>query len=393
MPRSTQALITGSVLRWARERRDISENDIAKRLGTSPDKVRAWEIDDGAERPTLRQAATIAGILHIPLGYLFLSEPPSLTTELPDLRTAAGQPVRDPSPAFLDQLYDVRRKQAWFREFQAQQGATPLPFIGRFGLSDHPDAIAQDIRAVIGINDEMRSGVSNWEEFLTSFVRKAETAGILVFRSGVVTGNNYRPLSTQEFRGFALSDDLAPVIFVNSKDYKVAQTFTLAHELAHLWVDKSGLSNPDYTLRPGMQVNEIDRLCDQVAAEVLVPKDDFLARWNASLTPGDNVQRLARRYRVSRFVALRRAYEANVIAEAEFSELYDEYKNDYHPPSGEGGDYYNLFFARNSTTFTFTLLAAAAEGHISHLDAARLLNTRVQTAERARRELLGIGNA
>lgn len=393
MPRSTQALITRSVLRWARERRNISEDAVAKRLGTSSDKVRAWEIEDSGERPTLRQAQNIAEILNIPLGYLFLSDPPSLTTQLPDLRTASGQPVQNPSPAFLDQLYDVCRKQAWFHEFQAQQGATPLPFIGRFGLSDQPDVIAHDICVVIGINDEMRSQASNWEAFLTSFVRKAEAAGVLVFRSGVVVGNTHRPLSTDEFRGFALSDDLAPAVFVNSKDYKVAQTFTLAHELAHLWIDKSGVSNPDYTIRPELQVNQIDRLCDQIAAEVLVPKDDFLARWRVSLTPAENVQNLARHYRVSRFVALRRGYEANVITEATFSELYDQYKDDYHPPSGEGGDFYNLFFARNSTTFTFTLLTATAEGQVSRLDAARLLNSRIETVERARQELFGTGNA
>ena len=392
MPPRTHALITRSVLRWARERRNISEDTVARRLRTSSEKVRAWETDDSTERPTLRQAQNIAGILNIPLGYLFLSDPPSLTTELPDLRTVSGESIQNPSPELLDQLYDVRRKQAWFQEFQVDQGAAPLPFIGRFGLSDEPDAIARDICEVIGIDDKMRSQASSWEAFLTSFVRKAEAAGILVFRSGVVVGNTHRPLSVDEFRGFALSDGLAPAIFVNTKDYKVAQTFTLAHELAHLWIDKSGISNLDYAVGPERQVNQIDRLCDRVAAQVLVPREDFLGRWARLATTAQNVQTLARHYRVSRFVALRRAYEADVITEAEFFDLYDEYTGDSHPPSGEGGDFYNLFFARNSTAFTSALLTATAEGQVSRLNSARLLNIRVDTIERARRELFGAGN-
>lgn len=393
MPRSAQALITRSVLRWARERRNVTEDDVAKRLGTSPEKVRSWETETSDERPTLWQARDIAGILNIPLGYLFLSEPPSLTTELPDLRTVSGRPVQNPSPEFLDQLYDVLRKQEWFHEYQAAQGAAPVPFIGRFGLSDQPDVIAGDICDVVGINDEMRSQASNWEAFLTSFVRKAEAAGVLVFRSGVVAGNNHRPLSAEEFRGFALSDDLAPAIFVNSKDYKVAQTFTLAHELAHLWIGESGVSNPNYAVRPELQVNHIDRLCDRVAAEVLVPKNDFVARWTGYTATAHNVQTLARHYRVSRFVVLRRAYEANLITEAEFFGFYDQYRDDYHPPSGEGGDFYNLFFARNSSAFTFALLSATAEGKVSLISTAHLLNIRVETIERARRELFGAGNS
>lgn len=393
MPRTTNALITHRVLRWARERHNITEAAVAKRLGTSPDKVRSWETETSGEHPTLRQAQNIAGALNIPLGYLFLSDPPSLTTELPDLRTVSGELVQNPSPEFLDQLYDVLRKQQWYHEYQAAQGAAPLPFIGRFGLGDQPDVIAGNICEVVGINEEMRSQASNWEAFLTALVRKAEAAGVLVFRSGVVAGNTHRPLSPQEFRGFALSDDLAPAIFVNSKDYKVAQTFTLAHELAHLWIGESGVSNPDYAVRSELQVNQIERLCDRVAAEVLVPKDDFLARWSESTSTAQNIQTLARHYRVSRFVVLRRAHEANAIAEAEFFGLYDEFKDDYHPPSSGKGDFYNLFFARNSTSLSYALLAATAEGRVSRLDAAHLLNVRVETVEKARAELFGIGSA
>ena len=392
MPRTTQALVTRKVLKWARQRRNITEAAVAKRLGTSPDRVRSWEAETGEAHPTLRQAQNIAGILNVPLGYLFLSEPPSLTTDLPDLRTVSGQPVQNPSPEFLDHLYDVLRKQSWYRDYREAQYITePVPFVGRFSADDMADVIATDIAEVLGINDEMRRQAPNWEAFLTMFVRKAEAAGALVFRSGIVESNTHRPLSVREFRGFAITDDLAPLVFINAQDAKVAQIFTLAHELAHLWIGESGVSNPNYAVLPEQQVNHIDRLCDKVAAEVLVPKADFLARWVEPMDAASNLRSLAAHYRVSRFVVLRRAYETAVITHAEFQRFHDEFTKDYHPPAGEGGNFYNLFLARNSSTLTYAVLTAAAEGQIARLDAARLLNVRVETIEKARRELFSIG--
>ncbi len=393
MSRTTQALITHKVLRWARERRNITEADVAKRLGTSPDRVRSWETETSDKHPTLRQAQNIAGVLNIPLGYLFLSTPPSLTADLPDLRTVSGEPIQNPSPEFIDQLYDVLRKLEWFSEYRESQEVEPVAFIGRFSLDTPLGIIAEDIRSVIGIDDEMRRRAGSWEAFLTAFVRRAEAAGVLVFRSGVVSGNTHRPLSVEEFRGFAITDEFAPAIFINSKDYKVAQTFTIAHELAHLWIGQSGVSNLNYALLPEQQVNHIDRFCDKIAAEVLVPESDFLNRWDISTETHGNVQALSRHYRVSRFVILRRAFEAELVAQSEFDALYNNYRDDYHEPSGDGGDFYNLFFARNSMTLTFSLLTATAEGHISRLDTARLLNIRVQTIERAQRELFGVGSS
>jgi Zn-dependent peptidase ImmA (M78 family)/DNA-binding XRE family transcriptional regulator len=391
MPRTTQAFITHRVLRWARERHNATEAEVAKRLSTSPDKVRAWETETSDTHPTFRQAQNIAGILKIPLGYLFLSAPPALTTELPDLRTVSGQPIQNPSPDFLDQLYDVQRKQEWFREYQEARGAEALPFVGRFPLDAQPDVVARDIREVIGVDDDMRREAGTWEAFRTSFVRKAEAAGVLVFRSGVVAGNNHRALSVDEFRGFAIIDDLAPVVFINTKDYKVAQTFTLAHELAHLWIGEGGVSNLNYAVRSGEQANHIDRLCDKIAAEVLVPMREFVVRWDDTEDTPDNLRSLARHYRVSRFVVLRRAYEADVITRAEFDNNYEEYINDHYRPADEGGAFFNLFFARNSTSLSYALLSATAEGQVSRLDAAHLLNVRVETVEKARAELFGPG--
>ena len=377
------------MLRWARQRRNVTEAEIAEKIGTSPERVRSWEDDESKDYPTLRQAQKFAGAVHIPFGYLYLSQPPVITTPLPDLRTVSGTESGELSPDFLDQLHDVLRKQSWYREYQERREALDLEFVGRFNVNDAPEVIARDMVDVLGIDEAMRRQASSWQHFLTLFVRRAEAVGVLVFRSGVVGGNPHRPLSVKEFRGFAISDTLAPAIFINSKDAKAAQTFTLAHELAHLWIGASGISNPDYKARPGDQPNVIDRLCDKVAAEVLVPEADFLSRWRAGHSTHENLQRLASHYRVSRFVVLRRAFDVKMITEQEFWQHYDELMDDSHQVTGEGGNFYNLLLARNSPTLTFTLVSLAIEGQIPRRDAARLLNVRAGTIEKIRRELMG----
>jgi Zn-dependent peptidase ImmA (M78 family) len=73
--------------------------------------------------------------------------------------------------------------------------------------------------------------------------------------------NNTRKLDPEEFRGFVLSDRYAPLIFVNGADFKSAQMFTLAHELAHLWLGRDGVFDLQ-DLQPGN--SDVERFCTQL---------------------------------------------------------------------------------------------------------------------------------
>ncbi|MCH9036091.1 MAG: ImmA/IrrE family metallo-endopeptidase, partial [Chloroflexi bacterium] len=281
-----------------------------------------------------------------------------------------------PSPAFLEVLYDALRKQEWYREHLESEEAPPLHFVGRFPISAETTTIATDIKNVLSIDDDLRNRVTSWGQFLTEFVRKAESIGVLVLRSGIVGSNTHRPLDVDEFRGFAISDNLAPLVFINSKDAKVAQIFTLAHELAHLWIGQSGISNLNYSKRPSQQENQIDRLCDSVAAEVLVPVNDFITRWNDSNTIDINVNILVRRYRVSALVILRRAWEYEKIEEEAYQTKLAELLRVRRSTGDEsgGGNFYTNVIARNSGLFLTTLITATAEGRVPAKEAASLLN-------------------
>lgn len=382
-----EAFVTPELVRWARERNNLTADAVAQKINVAVARLMAWE--QGEERPTFRQAQNLAQKLNVPFGFLFLSAPPTEEIPLPDLRTLTGAPLRAPSPDFLDLVNDVLRKQQWYREYQESEEAQPVPFIGRFTLSDSPERIAADIASTLGINDAMRQDAQNWEQFLQEFIRRAERAGVLVLRSGIVENNTHRRLDVEEFRGFAISDGLAPLVFVNAQDAKTAQIFTLAHELAHLWLGESGISNPDHMRRPSQQLNEIDRLCDQVAAETLLPSRDFQLRWRDWRSIETNLQTLATRFRVSQFVVLRRAYENGKVMFEDYRAYYQELVANLRPRGSQGGgDFYRTLLARSSRTLTFALLAATAEGRVSDRDAARLLNVKVRTVNDIRGRLL-----
>jgi Zn-dependent peptidase ImmA (M78 family) len=370
-----EAFITPTIIPWAIKRASESFDTIARKLNVNPEHLRAW--GNGDLHPNLREAQELAKKLNIPFGFLYLSSPPQEKLPLPDLRTLRRTNDSKLSPNFLDILYDAFRKQEWYHDYLKEEDSSIVPFIGKFTRNQDPINIASDIRNTLGIDDTLRQECDNWEEFLKRMIYRTELHHVLVFRSGIVGNNTHRKLDVQEFRGFAISDDLAPVIFINENDYKTAQIFTLAHELAHLWIGASGISNPNYALRSNQQRHIIDQFCDKVAAEILIPSDDFLMRWNGFIKLDNNLNRLARHYRVSAFVVLRRAYEFDKITDKIFNDKYEELLTRIKRKKSTGGDFYKSVLSRNSATLTKSLIMATSEGRVLPTEAARLLNVKV----------------
>ena len=235
-------LVTPHLLTWARQRRGLEVEDLAKKLNVKPDAVNAWEAGAPVRRPTFRQAQNFAQASYVPFGYLYLADPPVQELPLPDFRTIPGQPRREPSLDLLALMSDVLGKQQWFLEYRESEGIEELPFVGSFGPTDPVTEVAGNIREVIDV-DGARQRASNWEGFMRELTRNAEQSGIMIMRSGVVGNNTHRPLDVEEFRGFSVSDHVAPLIFINGQDFRGAQIFTLAHEMAHIWAGQGGLSN------------------------------------------------------------------------------------------------------------------------------------------------------
>jgi Zn-dependent peptidase ImmA (M78 family) len=230
-----------------------------------------------------------------------------------------------------------------------------------------------------------------WTDALRHFIEQADGLGILVMCNGVVHNNNYRHLDPQEFRGFAMADDLAPLVFINGADTKAAQMFTLAHELAHIWLGQSAVSDSQPTAVP---VQQVERWCNEVAAELLVPLDAMRQAYRPGGKLAEETSRLARRFKVSTLVILRRILDVGGLTQEEFWEAYHaEVARLRAIPRGSGGNFYLTQAARVSKRFAAALVANTLEGQTRYNDAFRMLGfSKLSTFKELGRSL-GVGVA
>jgi Zn-dependent peptidase ImmA (M78 family) len=370
------------LLRWAVDRSNRSVEGLAAKFP----KLAAWER--GEAQPTLRQLEQFAKATYTPVGYLFLREPPAEEVPIPDFRTLPGARRGRPSPDLLDTIYLCQQRQEWYREFARTMGEAPLAFVGSAQVTDDVVATAAAMRRALGFDLAERERLPTWTEALRRFIEQADALGVLVMVSGVVGSNNRRKLDAQEFRGFALADPLAPLVFVNGADTKAAQMFTLAHELAHVWLGESALSDVSPASAPAQRV---EAWCNRVAAELLVP----LAALREALPRGDaldHVPALARRFKVSTLVILRRLLDARRLSRETFEAAYEaELAHLRARPKTSGGDFYLTQAARLSRRFARALIMSTLEGQTLYRDAFRMLGIAREATFRELGHQLGVG--
>lgn len=347
-----------------------------KRSGQSPESMHnrfpKFELWSSAKAsPTLKQLESFARATYTPIGFLFLQEPPVEKVPIPDFRTVGSERFGQPSPDLLDTVYICQQRQEWYRDFMRASGEKPLQFVGSASTEDNVEEFAARIRRALGFDIEERHKMRTWTDALRSFLEQADELGILVMVNGVVGNNNRRKLNPYEFRGFALVDDLSPLVFINGSDTKSAQMFTLAHELAHIWLGQSALSDAQVAQIAG---NQIERWCNLVAAELLVPMAVLRDGYQKSKPLFDEVNRLARHFKVSTLVILRRIYDAGGLKKEQFWKAYnEELERLLALPMGTGGNFYLTQAARVSKRFARTLIASTLEGQTLYRDAFRML--------------------
>jgi Zn-dependent peptidase ImmA (M78 family) len=370
------------LLRWALARANSS---VEAKLKEFP-KLPEWL--SGERRPTLKQVERFARATYTPVGYLFLSEPPEERIPIQDFRTIAAAEVGRPSPDLLETIYICQQRQEWYRDHARLNGEELLPLVGSATTKDDIVETAVTMRDVLDFDLDERRAMRTWEEALRRFIDQAENLGILVMVSGVVGSNSHRPLDPQEFRGFALADPVAPLVFINGADTKAAQMFTLAHELAHLWLGESALSDASPRMKPE---KHIERWCNRVAAELLVPLADLGAERSPDLSSRDELNRLARRFKVSTLVVLRRLYDARRLTWEELGQRYEaELQHLRSLPKRQGGDYYRTTRVRVSPRFARAVAVSTWEGRTPFTEAFHLVGCRKESTFRRLSSEVGV---
>lgn len=377
------ALIHNNVLKWARERSHIDIAMLAHKLPVKSEKIVEWE--EGVSRPTFKQAQKLAKVLHVPFGYLFLPEPPDEKLPVPDLRTVGDRKARQFSVDLRDVIADVLRKQDWYRDYRIEERYERIPFIGKFSLSSSVFEISKDITTLLRLSIAERTEAANWEQFLRLLIDRSEELGLWIMRSGKVGNNTRRILEVDEFRGFALCDEYAPVVFLNGTDAKAAQIFSLVHELTHLWLGESGISDLELSNEDSARLNEIERKCNEVAAEVLVPKAILQDRWNRESSLSTNAEKLSRFFKVSGVVIARRALDIGLVQRFEFFAFYQQQSDSWRREKERhhgGGDFYRNLPIANGRHFTEAVIQSVFMQNTLMRDGARLLGTNTVNLEK-----------
>lgn len=360
--------INNDILVWAVERAGFDLDEISRKVPNFTN----WLM--GNKKPTLKQLEVFAQKVHLPFGYLFLKNPPEEKLPIPFFRTISSQ-NNNISLNIYDTVILLQQRQTWLSDYLKDNDFDQLNFVGKFKNSTNIFEIASDIKAKLHLDNTWADNFSNWEQAKDYLSQKIEDSGIIVVFNGVVGNNTHRKIDVNDCRGFVLTDDYVPFMFINSADSKAAQMFTLAHELAHIWIGYSAGFDLR-SLQPA--ANEIEILCDRIAAEFLVPKETFMALWENN----NDFEFLAKKFKVSKIVIARRALDFGKINREDFFAFYNDHMSrEFRKKENRegGGDFYNTQKKRLSIRFLSFVNQAVKQNKLLVRDAYQITGMKGNT--------------
>jgi Zn-dependent peptidase ImmA (M78 family) len=391
--------VNPEILRWARETAGVELEEAARKIqlrdsgkGTAVERLEA--LERGEEAPTRAMLGRMAKAYRRPLVVFYLSDPPPRGDRGEDFRSLPVEPPED-EEAHLDTL--LRRVKARQRLLRAvledEDEAEPLPFVGSMTMGRGVVGVAESIRTALGVSaGELRRQPGVTEAF--ALLRdRTEEAGVFVLLIGDL-GSHHTALDPEVFRGFALADPVAPFVVINARDSRAAWSFTLLHELAHLWLGQTGVSG-------GPPESGIEQFCNDVASRFLVSPEE-VARVAARVRePGGDgaaavLGRFAREWKVSRSLLAYRLYREGHITrpawrtlDKRFRETWyeDQQRSREEARKREGGpDYYVVRRHRLGPTLIELTARMLASGALSTTRAGRILDVRPANVGRLVRE-------
>ena len=399
-----EAPITPRVFAWARESAGYTVDQVAKRVNRPLEVVERWE--SGAAKPTYNQAKAAAEMFFRPTALLFLPEPPEERT-LADFRTLPDGKAAPQGPRLRHFARRVVDRCEWAAAARLAEGGVPRAFVGTASVTDNPAELAARIRGQLGVHPGVlrkAGGNVDARRFLADKIREA---GVFVFSTDYA-----RAVPIEEMRGLAVCEPLAPAVAYNAADFgAAAQIFTLAHEMVHLWLgaDGEGISNSTGRLPERAQGKraQVERFCNRVAGEVLIPGEWIKSRWlpatgNDDESATKNAEKIARLLCVSPDAAARRAADCGLIKPDVYGRLHEKY-NDEAIKNREirrrdlkerGKELWlprgKMLLSQSGRDFASLVLSAYYDGNIRPMEAAALLGAkRHEHVDAIAREILG----
>ena len=391
MKRQT-ALITPAVIKWSREKAHYDLEVVAKKIGVNPEKLKEWE--NGKNLPTMTQARKMSQVYRRPLAVFYLPHPPKDFPLLKDFRTVEGKAPKY-SPALVFLMRQIQERQIWLKDYLREQGQEPLKFIGSAHRKVSAKTLSKNIiKSLWGSEKEYSQKVSTIKSissFLNNWFNQCEEKGVFISRTSHLNSHNVIPV--KEARGFVISDKYAHFIFINSADSKKAQLFTLLHELAHLWLDVSGV--PDhFSVNWKNKSSSVEFLCNQTAGEILMPEEKIKSfpKVKEFAEAKEFIEEEHKKFPVSRLAFLVRLKSFSVLNNTVFKKLKEKYIKDYEKytmeqkikmKDADGGPNSNVLkIYSNGESFTKIVAFSYKEGLISGREASGLLDMKLNRMEK-----------
>lgn len=378
---SNRIKVKKDIYLWAIKESQIELEEIMLKFN----KIVDWiEQNDS---PTFRQLENLANFLKVPLGYMFLDTPPKTNIIESEFRTI-GNKLPHISKNLQDTLYNMGRKQDWIVEYRKEKGWDKLIPDNYNNLNEKEiDIISQIAKTYLGISEYWYKKIYDTRLAFNYLREILESKGIIVMQNGTVGNNTHRNLDIKEFRGFLLNDDIAPLIFINSKDSINGKIFTLIHEFIHYL-----LQEDDIFIDELLEETIDEKRINKITAEFLIPESHVNELWNSSKDDIEQIEEFSKMFHVSKAVVAIKLYEMNKVDQSAVNRIKEiMYKELQDKTVTSGGSFYNNSRSRYSDSFAKSVVQGAEAGDISYTFAFDLFDGSAKTYDFFKEEIINYG--
>lgn len=357
--------VNKEILEWAIEESGKDSIEIHLRF----DMLKNWL--DGTKQPTVKQLESFAKYLKVPFGYMFLEKPPKDDVYHAEFRTINNE-VPIASKNLRDLLVLMQRKKEWLSEYRYNNGWEKLSIVSSFKrASAFSKGLVDDVKDELGLSNHWYKDAKNYDEAFHLLREALEQAGIIVMQSGIVGFDTHRKLDIKEFRAFALYDDFAPLIFINTNDSIQGKIFSLIHEFFHILFEAEDIV---VELNSIKDKKRLERKINKLTEEFLMPEDVVRNEWSNLIISEDEkkISALASLFKVSLIAMAIRLNHLGYIDDHMVKTISSFYRSSKNKNSG-GGDFYRNYWSRTSRAFASAVVHEVETGNLSYTYAFDLL--------------------
>lgn len=373
MPRETLTGLNPAVLIWARQRSGLEREEVAQTLQRPVEEIVLWE--EGKATPTYPQLESLAyKVYKRPLALFFFPSPPAEPSAKRSFRTLPDPVLEQLSAGIRYLIRDGLAKQEALVELTGPKNPVSSPIFRETRLTPEADVAvaASTTREQLGITLSDQRAFLDTRDALGRWRSAIEDRGIYVFKNS---------FGSQDVSGFCLYHPEFPIIYINNNSSMTRQIFTLIHELAHILLTTGGITKADTTYIRTLRGRDfrIEVFCNQFAGELLMPSSDVNSLLKRTTMDAKNIEEIARTYRVSREVVLRRALDLNLISKTAYEKKVAKWNEEYlkHRKASRGGNYYATQATYLGPSYLGLAFSRFYDGSISREQLADYLGIRV----------------